>query len=252
MSDVVVSVYNLVNQFGLQRVHDQLCLEIQRGEIFGIVGGSGSGKTVLLHSILGLRHPQSGDIKVLDQKPMCFQRRPSRDIGVLFQGGALFTALTVRQNVELPIALHSKMPVSTRRKLAELKIRMAGLSVSAADKYPSELSGGMVKRAALARALALEPKILFLDEPTSGLDPVSATDFDQLIEHLKQSLDLTVVMITHDVDTLSQVCDRLAVLVNGKAKVGTVDSFLNDDTPWIQRYFHDPRMARALSGRIRE
>jgi phospholipid/cholesterol/gamma-HCH transport system ATP-binding protein len=245
VSETVISVHGLVNAFGPQRVHDGLSLEVQRGEVLGIVGGSGSGKSVLLHSMLGLRRPQAGEIRILGHDPDWFQQRPQRAFGVMFQGGALFSGLTVRQNVELPLALYARTSRELRRELAEVKVRLAGLPTSALEKRPAELSGGMVKRAALARALALDPAILFLDEPTAGLDPIAATAFDRLVDHLRQSLDLTVVLITHDVDTLASICDRIAVLVEGRARVGTLAGFMDDDTPWIRDYFHDPRMQRA-------
>jgi len=170
---------------------------------------------------------------------------PSRCWGVLFQAGALLSDLTVQQNVELPIALYSKMPVETRHELASLKLLMTGLSLTVADKFPSELSGGMRKRVALARALALEPKILFLDEPTAGLDPIAATEFENLITYLHDNLDLTIMMITHDVDSLFGICDRIAVLVDGGVVVGTLDEVLDSDHPWIRKYFGVPRALRA-------
>jgi len=209
------------------------------------VGGSGSGKSVLLRSILGLQKPDSGTITVLGQTIKYHQPGPSRCWGVLFQAGALLSGLTVQENVELPIALHSNMPVETRHELASLKLLMVGLSLSVADKYPSELSGGMRKRVSLARALALEPKILFLDEPTAGLDPIGATAFDELITYLQDNLDLTIVMITHDVDSLFNTCHRIAVLVDGRVEVGTVEEILQSDHPWIKSYFGVPRAQRA-------
>lgn len=245
-SEPVITVRGLVNRFGSQTVHDHLDLTVDRGEILGIVGGSGSGKTVLLRSILGLHQPQAGEIEVLGNAPEFFARRPQRCWGVLFQSGALFSALTVRQNVEFPISLHSDMSPLLRRELAELKIMMSGLTLDAADKYPSELSGGMRKRAGMARALALEPRILFLDEPTAGLDPIGASELDELIVYLRDSLDLTVVMISHDVDSLFNVCDRLGVLVNHKLITGAPSSFSDHENEWVRRYFNDPRTRRAM------
>ena len=243
--DAVVSVRNLVNAFGAHRVHDGLSLDILAGEILGIVGGSGTGKSVLLRSMLGLRKPQGGDVRVFGRDVYTSGQDIRRRWGVLFQNGALISALTVRQNVELPIALHSDMPTATRRELAQLKVRMTGLPLDALDKYPSELSGGMIKRAALARALALEPDILFLDEPTAGLDPIGATRFDKLVAYLQSSLSLTIVMVTHDVDSLFGICDRVAVLVDKKVKVGSLDEIVQCPHPWIQSYFNDPRSMRA-------
>ncbi len=243
--ETIISVKNLVNRFGSQVVHDGLCLDIYRDEILGVVGGSGSGKSVLMRSILGLQKPVSGTITVLGQKIEYHKPGPSRCWGVLFQAGALLSGLTVQENVELPIALYSNMPVETRHELASLKLLMTGLSLSVADKYPSELSGGMRKRVSLARALALEPKILFLDEPTAGLDPIAATEFDELISYLHDNLDLTIMMITHDVDSLLGISERIAVLVDGGIVVGTVDEVLDSDHPWIRSYFGVPRAQRA-------
>ena len=243
--ETIISIKNLVNRFGSQVVHDGLCLDIRRDEILGVVGGSGSGKSVLMRSILGLQKPASGTITVLGQQIEYHQPGPSRCWGVLFQGGALLSGLTVQENVELPIALHSNMPVETGHEVVWLQLLMTGLSLSVADKYPSELSGGMRKRVSLARALALEPKILFLDEPTAGLDPIAATAFDELITYLHDNLDLTIMMITHDVDSLFGICDRIAVLVDGGVVVGTVDEILESDHPWIKSYFGVPRAQRA-------
>lgn len=243
-----ITIRGLVNRFGSQVVHDGLDLDVRRDEVLAVVGGSGTGKSVLLRSILGLHRPNAGAISVLGQRIRYHEPGPHRQWGVLFQGGALLSGLTVQENVELPIALHSNLPVETRRELAVLKIFMVGLDLKAAAKYPNELSGGMRKRAALARALALEPRILFLDEPTAGLDPISATEFDQLIEYLREHLDLTIVMITHDVDTLFSVCDRVAVLVNRGIIVDTLEEIVKHPDPWIREYFGDPRAVRARHG----
>jgi phospholipid/cholesterol/gamma-HCH transport system ATP-binding protein len=241
----IIQVRDLVNRFGQQLVHDGLCLDVRRDETLGIVGGSGTGKSVLLRSILGLHRPDAGTITVLGQEIRYRQPGPFRQWGVLFQGGALLSGLTVQENVELPIALHSDVPWDLRRELACLKIFMTGLTLEAGAKYPNELSGGMRKRASLARALALDPKILFLDEPTAGLDPIAATEFDKLISYLQENLDLTVVMITHDVDSLFNICDRIAVLVDGGIVVDTPERIVDHPHPWIQSYFGDPRAERA-------
>jgi phospholipid/cholesterol/gamma-HCH transport system ATP-binding protein len=243
--ECVIRIRGLVNRFGSQVVHDQLNLDVRRDEILGVVGGSGTGKSVLLQSILGLHGPNEGSIEVLGQEIRHLEPGPHKQWGVLFQGGALLSGLTVQENVELPIALHSNLPVETRRELAVLKIFMVGLDLNAAGKYPNELSGGMRKRASLARALALEPKVLFLDEPTAGLDPISATEFDDLIRYLHANLDLTIVMITHDMDSLFGVCDRVAVLVNKGIIVDTLEEIVKHPDPWIQEYFGDPRALRA-------
>jgi phospholipid/cholesterol/gamma-HCH transport system ATP-binding protein len=240
-----VSIRNLVNAFGAQRLHENLNLDVMRGEILGIVGGSGTGKSVLLRSMVGLRKPQAGEIRVLGRDVYSADPGLQQRWGVLFQNGALFSALTVRQNVELPIALNSTMRAATRREIAQVKVRMTGLPGSALDKYPSELSGGMIKRAALARALALEPDILFLDEPTAGLDPIGATKFDTLVTYLQASLDLTIVMVTHDMDSLFGICDRVAVLVDKKIVVAPPNEIVHSPHPWIQSYFNDPRATRA-------
>lgn len=251
-TDNIISVDNLVNQFGDHVVHDHLCLDIRRDEIMGVVGGSGSGKSVLMRSILGLQQPTSGTVTVLGQEIKFHEPGPTSSWGVLFQAGALLSGLTVQENVELPMALYSDMPVETRHELASLKLLMTGLSLSVADKYPSELSGGMKKRVSLARALALEPKILFLDEPTAGLDPIAATEFDELITYLHDNLELTIMMITHDVDTLFSICDRVAMLVDKNVTVGTMDEILKSEHPWIKRYFGVPRARRARFAGLEE
>jgi phospholipid/cholesterol/gamma-HCH transport system ATP-binding protein len=251
----VIEVRGVVNRFGRQVVHDGLDVEIQSGEVFGIVGGSGSGKSVLLRTLLGLQKPASGSVRIEGSE---ITKRPERELldvkrryGVLFQRGALFSSLTVAQNVELPIAEHYRMPEATLRELALLRIRMVGLPDDTAAKYPAQLSGGMIKRVALARALALDPAILFLDEPTSGLDPISAAAFDQLVLDLQEGLALTVVMITHDLDTIFRVCNRLGVIVDGKMISGTLDEITRNDHPWIRDYFHGERgrASRGLAGK---
>jgi phospholipid/cholesterol/gamma-HCH transport system ATP-binding protein len=244
----IISLRGIVNRFGQQVVHDGVDLDVRRGEVLGIVGGSGSGKSVLLRTIIGLNRPASGTIEVLGKSMLGLsdteRRRIEEQWGVLFQGGALFSSLTVLENIEAPIKEHTSISPSLREQIAELKIRLVGLAPEAATKYPSELSGGMKKRAGLARALALDPEILFLDEPTAGLDPIGAAEFDDLIKSLQKSLGLTVVMVTHDLDSLVAICDRIAVLVDKKIKVGTLAELQRDQHPWIKSYFHGPR-ARA-------
>ncbi len=239
----LISVRRLVNRFGAQIVHDQLDLDIYHGEILGIVGGSGSGKTVLLKSILGLQVPSSGTITFLsdDITSRSNGRRGPATWGVLFQSGALFSGLTVLENISAPLLEHTRISPRTIRELALLKMRMVGLPVSACHKYPSELSGGMIKRAALARALAIDPPIIFLDEPTSGLDPIAAEDFDELLLYLKNHLDLTVVMISHDLDSLFNTCDRIAVLVDRHIIVDTPARIVDHPHPWIVSYFGGKR-----------
>jgi len=252
--DSVISVRDIVNRFGKQVVHDGLDVDIRAGEVFGIVGGSGSGKSVLLRTMLGLRKPASGSVRIEGQEVTTQSERElltlKRRYGVMFQRGALFSSLTVAQNVELPIVEHFKIEPGLLRELALLRIRMVGLSEVEAMKFPSQLSGGMTKRAALARALALDPAILFLDEPTSGLDPISAADFDQLVIELRKGLALTVVMITHDLDTIFRVCNRVGVIVDGKMICGTLNEIVRHDHPWIRDYFHGERSraARGLAG----
>jgi phospholipid/cholesterol/gamma-HCH transport system ATP-binding protein len=252
--DAVISVRDIVNRFGKQVVHDGLNVDIRAGEVFGIVGGSGSGKSVLLRTMLGLRKPASGSVRIEGQEVTTQSERElltlKRRYGVMFQRGALFSSLSVVQNVELPIVEHFKIEPGLLRELALLRVRMVGLSEAEAMKYPSQLSGGMTKRAALARALALDPVILFLDEPTSGLDPISAADFDKLVLELQKGLALTVVMITHDLDTIFRVCNRVGVIVDGKMICGTLDEIVRHEHPWIRDYFHGERSraARGLAG----
>jgi phospholipid/cholesterol/gamma-HCH transport system ATP-binding protein len=218
----------------------------------GIVGGSGTGKSVLLRTIIGLNRPAEGTIEILGKSMLEMNERERRQIeerwGVLFQNGALFSSLTVAENIETPLKEHTQLSPELRREIAELKIRLVGLAPEAGAKFPSELSGGMKKRAGLARALALDPEILFLDEPTAGLDPIGAAEFDELIQSLQRSLGLTVVMITHDLDSLAAICDRIGVLVDKKIKVGTLAELQRDDHPWIKAYFHGPRARAAGIG----
>jgi phospholipid/cholesterol/gamma-HCH transport system ATP-binding protein len=244
----VLEVIGLVNRFGSQLVHDGLSMEVREDEVFGIVGGSGTGKSVLLRSILGLQRPDAGVIRIDGSDITRMSAGQLYEVkaryGVTFQQGALYSALTVRENVQLPMIEHVQLDAEARNELAMLKIRLAGLPSDAADKYPSQLSGGMIKRAALARALALDPKLLFLDEPTSGLDPISASEFDELILYLQKELRLTVVMITHDLDTIFRTCNRVGVIVDRHMEVDTIEGIVNNPHPWIQAYFHGER-ARA-------
>jgi len=248
--DIVIRIEGLENRFGDQVVHENLDLSVRRGEIIGVVGGSGAGKSVLMRSILGLRRPDAGRIEVLGidarSEDEDDRHEIERNTGVLFQDGALFSSLTVGENVQVPLKeQHPEIPDSLRYELALLKVKLAGLPANALEKLPSQLSGGMRKRAGLARALALDPPLLFLDEPTAGLDPIGAAAFDELILTLQRALGLTVFLITHDLDTLYAICDRVAVLADRRvlvnAPIGEVERF---DHPWVQQYFHGPR-ARA-------
>jgi phospholipid/cholesterol/gamma-HCH transport system ATP-binding protein len=250
--DVVVEVKGLVTRFGRQVVHDGLDMQVRRGEVFGMLGGSGSGKSVLLRCILGLHRPQAGsvmlegvDITTLSGDKLSAAK--SR-YGVTFQHGALFSALTVRENIQLPMVEHLKLERDAMDDLARLKLRLVGLPEDALHKYPSQLSGGMIKRAALARALALDPALLFLDEPTSGLDPISAAAFDDLISYLQQELRLTVVMITHDLDTIFRFCQRVGVIVDRRMVQDTREGIVYHQHPWIQAYFRGARAARFAGG----
>ena len=251
----IISIRGLSNAFGDDVVHEGLDLDVRRGEILGVVGGSGTGKSVLMRSILGLREPNEGSIDVLgvdarSQDPVT-RRHIERNTGVLFQDGALFSSLTVGENVQVPLKeYYPDLPDSLRYELALLKIKLAGLPADALDKLPSQLSGGMRKRAGLARALALDPPLLFLDEPTAGLDPIGAAAFDDLIRTLQQALGLTVFLITHDLDTLYAICDRVAVLADRKLLAAAPVSELETlDHPWVQEYFNGPRGRAARDAR---
>jgi phospholipid/cholesterol/gamma-HCH transport system ATP-binding protein len=251
VSAPLIEVRDLVNRFGDHVVHDKLNLTIFQHEILGIVGGSGTGKSVLLRSILGLHTPDGGMVSVFGENLASREKRNlgycQHRWGVLFQGGALFSGLTVLENVMTPILEHGGVSKEFARELAGLKLKMVGLREEAFDRFPSELSGGMVKRAALARALANEPRLVFLDEPTAGLDPIAATEFDELILYLREHLKLTVVMVSHDIDSLLRICDRLAVLLDKKILVDCKEVVMRHPHPWITQYFGGPR-GRAARG----
>ncbi len=251
--DAVIEVRGLRTQFGDHVVHDGLDLDVYRGEVLGVVGGSGTGKSVLLRAIVGLVRPRAGSVTVFGTDMLgasdTVRQKIEQRWGVMFQDGALFSSLTVRENVEVPMREQTGLSADTRRALAELKVSMVGLPPTACDKYPSELSGGMRKRAGLARALALDPEIVFLDEPTAGLDPIGASAFDALIKKLQTTLGLTVFMVTHDLDSLHAICDRIAVLAEKKVFVtGSMQDMLDVDHPWVHEYFHGPRARAAGFG----
>lgn len=248
----LVQVRGLVNRFGSHAVHENLDLDIMPGEILGVVGGSGTGKSVLLRSIVGLHRPNAGSVRVfgVDLQALNSDQRSQyeRRFGVLFQQGALFSSLTVNENIALPLIEHAKLSRRDAEHLAGIKLALSGLPPHAGDKYPAELSGGMVKRAALARALALDPDILFLDEPTAGLDPIGAAAFDQLIKTLRDALGLSVFLVTHDLDTLYAICDRVAVLSERKVLVADkLERVAATDNAWIQDYFNGPRGRAAAT-----
>lgn len=252
----VITVTDLRTQFGTHVIHDGLNLTVERGEILGVVGGSGTGKSVLLRTIAGLNRPTSGRVEVLGTEVTTATEEKARALqhrwGVMFQDGALFSALTVRENVEVPMQAIPGLTRKLRRELAELKIGMSGLPPEACDKYPAELSGGMRKRAGLARAIALDPEIVFLDEPTAGLDPIGAAAFDQLIRELSDTLGLTVFLVTHDLDTLHATCDRIAVLAEKQVlTTGSMDHMLTVNHPWVRSYFHGPRARAAIDAKAR-
>ncbi|MCF8708071.1 ABC transporter ATP-binding protein [Rhizorhapis sp. SPR117] len=250
-AEIAICVRDLRNSFGEQVVHENLDLDVRRGEILGVVGGSGTGKSVLMRAIIGLQIPDKGEIQVFgesmigraDDEATAIRKR----WGVLFQGGALFSTLTVAENIEVPLReYYPELNPQLREEIASYKIQMAGLPAEAGPKFPAELSGGMKKRAGLARALALDPDLLFLDEPTAGLDPIGAAAFDDQTRRLQQTLGLTVFLITHDLDTLYAICDRVAVIADKRViGVGTIEELLATDHPWIQEYFNGPRSRAA-------
>jgi phospholipid/cholesterol/gamma-HCH transport system ATP-binding protein len=246
----ILSARGIVNRFGKQVVHDKLDLDIVAGEVLGIAGGSGSGKSVLLKTLTGLHRPDAGEV-IIDGKPVgeIDDTAKASLIGVLFQQGALFSSLSVAQNVMLPMREHTSLAPEERERLAAMKLELAGMEAESGIKFPNELSGGMVKRAALARALALDPRILFLDEPTSDLDPLTAGGIDALITRLNESLGITVVIVTHDLTTLFTVCHRVAVLVDKTITVDTVDKLMRSDQPWIRDFLHGPRAQGAMGAR---
>jgi phospholipid/cholesterol/gamma-HCH transport system ATP-binding protein len=249
----VIEVRGLVTRFGTNTIHDHLDLDVHRGEVLGVVGGSGTGKSVLMRTIVGLLRPAEGSIRVFGTDVLTASgadlERLENRWGFMFQDGALFSALTVRENIEAPMRERMSIDPDTRTALANLRIAMVGLPARAGDLYPSELSGGMRKRAGLARALSLDPQVVFLDEPTAGLDPIGASDFDELIVTLRRALGLTVFLVTHDLDTLYATCDRIAVLAEKKVLVtGTLDEMLAVDHPWVKSYFQGPRGRAAQAG----
>ncbi|MEH3144519.1 MAG: ATP-binding cassette domain-containing protein [Methylobacterium frigidaeris] len=249
--DAIIRVRDLVVGFGDRIVMKGLDLDIRRGEILGFVGPSGQGKSVLTRTILGLVPKRSGTIEIfgedVDGLSLARRRVLERRWGVLFQQGALFSALTVKQNIQVPMREHLNLSERLLDEFARLKIAMVGLKPDAADKLPSELSGGMIKRAALARALALDPEVLFLDEPTSGLDPIGAGEFDDLVATLQKTLGLTVFMVTHDLDSLTTACDRIAALGDGQIIAeGPIEAMLAHDHPWLRSYFHGKRARAAM------
>ena len=247
----IIRVRGLRTRVGGRTLHENLDLDVHRGEVLGVVGGSGSGKSMLLRNIVGLERPAAGTVEVFGEPVHTLDEERLRALeqrwGVLFQDGALFGDQTVAQNVQVPLREHTDLPQELMNEVASVKLSMVGLPPDAAQKYPAELSGGMRKRAGLARALALDPELLFLDEPTAGLDPISAAQFDALVRELQDSLRLTVFMVTHDIDTLRATADRIAVLVDRKITIGTIASLRDDPNPWIHEYFGGVRGRAALA-----
>lgn len=252
MNAPLIEAIGILTQFGQNVIHENLDFRIDRGEIVGLVGGSGSGKSVLMNTLLGLKDPEGGAVRYFgqDRRSLSLAQRQviNNEIGVLFQGGALFSSLTVRENIMVPLRQHTNLPLKLMQNLADMKIHMVGLPATAATLYPSDLSGGMKKRAGLARALALDPDILFLDEPTAGLDPIGASAFDSLILGLREAMDLTVIMVTHDLDSLFRICDRVAVLVDKHIAIAdSLPKVMAYDHPWVAEYFGGERARAALS-----
>ena len=249
--DIVIDVQSLVTRLGGRTIHDHVDLGVKRGEVIAIVGGSGTGKSVLLRTIVGLIRPVSGSIHVFGEDVLAMSEHERQRLqmrwGVLFQDGALFSSQTVAENIQVPLREYTHLSQALMNEITAVKLAMVGLDRDVCRKFPSELSGGMRKRAALARALVLDPEIVFLDEPTAGLDPIAASRFDELIGKLQKSLNLTVFMVTHDLDTLKAIADRVAVLVNKRLKIGTIESLMRDPDPWIQEYFSGPRGRAALT-----
>jgi len=249
--ETIIEIRGLRTQFGRTVIHDDIDLDVRRGEVLGVVGASGSGKSVLLREIIGLLSPSAGEIRVcgyrIDRLSAAERIYLQRQWGVLFQDGALFSSLTVGENIGLPLREHTSLDEALITGVIRTKTIMVGLPVDTTAKAPAELSGGMRKRAGLARALALDPQILFLDEPTAGLDPIGAAEFDQLLVDLQRNLGLTVFMVTHDLDTLVATCDRIAAIVENRIILGTMDELAAHDHPWLRDYFHGPR-ARAVGG----
>lgn len=251
-SEPIVSARGIVNRFGAQVVHDEISLDVMPGEILGIAGGSGSGKSVLLKTLTGLHRPDAGKV-LLNGKPIdeVGNAEKASLIGVLFQQGALFSSLSVAQNIMFPMRQHTDLPPEQQERIAAMKLALSGLPADTGLKFPSELSGGMVKRAALARSLALDPRILFLDEPTSDLDPIAASGIDELILQLNKSLGITVVIVTHDLTTLFTVCRRVAILVDKKITVDTIDKLMHSQQSWIHDFLHGTRAQGAMNARKR-
>lgn len=248
----LVEAQGILTQFGTNVIHENLDFTVNRGEIVGLVGGSGSGKSVLVNTLLGLKEPEGGIVRYFGQDRRSLEpkirQEINNEIGVLFQGGALFSSLTVRENIMVPLREHTDLPLKLMRELADMKIHMVGLPLSSATLFPSDLSGGMKKRAGLARALALDPSLLYLDEPTAGLDPIGASAFDQLILGLREAMDLTVIMVTHDLDSLFTICDRVAVLVDKRIAINdSLPKVREFDHPWVKEYFGGARARAADS-----